>query len=349
MADQKKVTPLPRYSRFSWLNIGTLFFGLIFIYMVIYVATYMSSGKVATYEVTEGAISGNYRYTALALKTETVIPADYSGYVTYYARNGARVYSDSTVCSIHEQQSSPENERTLEELSDREKKTLKDMSSSFSLGFSDSAYQTVYNYKADLTSLLLQTAAVDDVRPGGLVNYVKAPTSGFAVFAIDGMEDLTEDELNASLFQTNEYRVDNLRLKTERFNSSDPLFKLITGETWNLYFPLTDSLRTKLQERTSIRFRFLRENTTFLAAFSIVTASDGSSYGKITLKNSLVRFVTDRYVEIELLMDSRKGLKIPASSITDSTRCLVFSLTLSEPLTTRETVAMETPAIRAMS
>ena len=319
MADQKKVTRLPRYSRFSWLNIGTLFFGLIFIYMVVYVATYLSTSRIPTYEVTEGSISGNYRYTALALKTETVIPADYSGYVTYYARNGARVFSDSTVCSVHEQKSAPENERTLEELNDRERNILKDMSSSFALGFSDSSFQTVYNFKADLTSLMLKTAQVGDVLPGGLVNYVKAPLSGFVVFAVDGMEDLTENDLNASLFQTNEYRVNNLRLNNDRFKASDPLFKLITGETWNLYFPLSDQLRTKLQEVTGIRFRFLRENTTFSAAFSIVTAADGSSYGKITLKNSLVRFVTDRYVEIELLMDSRRGLKIPSSAITDKT------------------------------
>jgi hypothetical protein len=35
------------------------------------------------------------------------------------------------------------------------------------------------------------------------------------------------------------------------------------------------------------------------------------------LKNSLVRYADDRYLEIELLMDSKKGLKIPSSAITE--------------------------------
>lgn len=45
---------------------------------------------------------------------------------------------------------------------------------------------------------------------------------------------------------------------------------------------------------------------------------NGAEYfGKITLNNSLIRYVSDRYLEIELLMNRKTGLKIPTSAIAE--------------------------------
>jgi hypothetical protein len=77
-----------------------------------------------------------------------------------------------------------------------------------------------------------------------------------------------------------------------------------------------DQLLTELADQTSIKFRFLKDNETFSASFSIIV-SNGASYGKITLDNSLVRYVTERFQEIELLMNKKSGLKIPTSAIVE--------------------------------
>ena len=100
MAD--KTRPITKYRKLSWLNIGTLLFLAIAVYMIITVILYLTASHIVSYEVTAGSISGNYRYMALALKTEEIETADYSGYVHYYARNGARIGSGMTVCSIDE-------------------------------------------------------------------------------------------------------------------------------------------------------------------------------------------------------------------------------------------------------
>ena len=74
MADKKGNTKITKYRRHSsFFNIGTLIFGAIFVYMIICMIIYVTAEHVTTYEVTAGSISGNYRYTALALKEEHVI------------------------------------------------------------------------------------------------------------------------------------------------------------------------------------------------------------------------------------------------------------------------------------
>ena len=52
--------------------------------------------------MTAGPLSGNYRFTALALKSEQVVNAGQSGTVEYYAREGGKVGSGGNVYSLNE-------------------------------------------------------------------------------------------------------------------------------------------------------------------------------------------------------------------------------------------------------
>ena len=305
------ITP---YRRRPWLNIGTILFGAIFVYMVITVIIYLTADHISSYEVTAGTISGNYRYTALAIKTEEIIPADYSGYVTYYARNAARAGAGTTICSIDENPSTASS--VTVSLSEEDYQDLNAEMASFSRNFSPSSFQSVYNFKADLEGYLLQ-ASTQDEKHEGLLNQVASPASGFVSYTIDGMENITEADLSPQLFNRTGYETTNLRLN-KQVRMGDDLYKLILGEDWVLYFQLGQQMAIRLADRSTVRFRFLKDDTTFSAGLSIIQ-SGNDYYGKITLHNSLVRYVTDRYLEIELLMDSEKGLKIPASSITTKT------------------------------
>lgn len=317
MADKNGNSKITKYRRHSsFLNIGTLIFGAIFIYMVICLIIYATADHITTYEVTAGSLSGNYRYTALALKTESVIQAPQSGTVTYYAREGAKAGSGMTVCAINENGSgvsaAPASDLTL---SAEERSDLSDTMASFTRSFDDSTYQNVYNFKADLESYILQIAQTEDGSGAGLLNQCNAPESGFVVYAVDGMETLTEDGITGDLFNQNSYQKSSLRLNTS-VKAGDDLYKLVTSENWALYFPLDSALATELEDRTTIRFRFLKDNNTFSAGFSILN-NDGEYFGKISLNSSLIRYVSDRYLEIELLMDRKSGLKVPTSAIAE--------------------------------
>ena len=319
MADRnkKKVVSFGNESRFGWLNIGTGIFVAILIYMIIYLFAYLTQDHTVSFEVTRGTISGNYRYTALALKNETVMQAAYTGKVTYYARNGAKAGSGLTVCSIDEK-GSGEALTYAAELTDEDYRQLRAAAEGFTVNFSDNSFHQVYDFKADVLGYLLQSAQSSTYTPSsGLINLVTAPESGFVVYSVDGMEELTEENITPDCFNRNQYKLTNLRLNGT-VKAGDSLYKLVTGERWSLYFPVSRELGTKLMDRTSVRFRFLKDDTTFQAPFTIMELN-GSYYGRISLNNSLIRYVSDRFLEIELLMDSKVGLKVPRSAVTERT------------------------------
>ena len=81
MTEKKKEKKIIKYRKHAGLNVGTVLFGFLFIYMVVCMILYLTSSHIAPYEVTKGTLSGNYKYTALALKSEVVVEAPESGSV----------------------------------------------------------------------------------------------------------------------------------------------------------------------------------------------------------------------------------------------------------------------------
>ncbi|MDY3249238.1 MAG: HlyD family efflux transporter periplasmic adaptor subunit [Candidatus Choladocola sp.] len=311
---KKKIT---KYRRYSFFNIGTLLFGTVFIYMIISTFMYLTETHVTAYEVRKGTITGNYRYQALALRSETVVNASQSGSVRYYVREGAKVSAGSTVCSINETGSQEPVSISDFSLDSDDAKRLQNTLSSFTINFKESAFQKTYDLKSSVENTISE---ILEENSGGYIssrNQCIAPESGFVVYRIDGYEDVTENEINSDMFDQSSYHAENLR-NQKSVTAGSPLFKEITSEEWALYFPIDSKLLTELSDNTKIRFRFLKDNVTFTAPFSIVTNGE-ESFGKISLDSSLVRYATDRYLEIELVMNKKSGLKIPSVSIVDRT------------------------------
>ena len=147
----KKVT---KYRRYSFLNIGTLLFGIVFVYMVVCIFLYLTETHVMTYEVVRGNLSGNFRYQALSLRTEEVVRASQSGSIRYYAREGSRVSADSTVCSVNESGSLDPVMYEDFEPDDREIERLHNVMSGFVTDFSENSFQRTYDMKAGIESIL---------------------------------------------------------------------------------------------------------------------------------------------------------------------------------------------------
>ncbi len=334
--DPDKITRLP-----SSLNVGTMVFGLILIYIIITLILYLTQKRIAGYEVVEGTISGNYRYSAIALKEEEIINSDVSGNITYYAREGAKANVDMVICSVGgtDSQSGDSKGTTVTDLSDEDLSEAKNELYTFAVNFNDNMFSEVYSFKADMQGVILQSTINDNAGEYVRGSY-KAPYPGFVVYATDGMEGLTAENLTSDCFNIGSYQSKNLRLNTS-VSAGDPIYKLITNDVWNLCFPVDDALKRDLEDISTIRIRFLKDNSTFSAPIEMVEGEDGT-YGKITLNTSLVRFVKDRYLEIELILSHAKGLKIPVTSITEKT----FVQIPEEYVTVNEDTASEVFLIR---
>lgn len=323
MAAKKQRKKIIKYRRLPGFNIGTIMFGIIFVYMVVCLVMYLTSDKVTAYEVTAGPLSGNYRFTALALKTEEVVSASHSGNVEYYAREGGKVGAGGSVYSLNEGGNASVKAAASSgiELDAKSLSRVRSSMSAYASNYSNSAFQNVYNFKADIEGSILELASEAVIRQmetsgaAGLVNFETAPEAGIVVYSIDGYENLTIEDVTAESFEQKNYKKENLRLNRQ-VSAGDPVYKLITDENWSLVIPLDQRLAAELADKTSVRFRFLRDGTSFNAGFSIVE-NDGAYFGKLDIGNSLSRFASDRFIEIELVLNRKSGLKIPNTAIAE--------------------------------
>ena len=330
--------PIPRF--FSSLNVGTLLFGLILVYILITLIFYLTQEHVTGYEVVRGTISGNYRYRAIALKDEEIETAKESGNLTYYAREGSKANVGMMVCAVGGIGASQNQDTSVvTDLSDADMKEAKDEMSIFAINFDRNVFSDVYDFKSDMQGVILQST-IDENAGDYVSGSYEAPVPGFVVYSTDGLEGLTADQLSEDKFDQSSYTRNNLRLRST-VSAGDPLYKLVTNDTWSVCFPVNERLKTDLEGITKISIRFLKDNISFSAPLELVPGRDGT-YGKITLKSSLVRYVTDRYLDIELILNRRKGLKIPVSAITEK----VFVRIPEEYVTENESTQNEVFLIR---
>ena len=303
------------------MNIGTMLFGMLFIYMAFSAILYLTSPKIESYQVIAGPLSRNETYTGLAIREESVHQAETSGYITYYAREGSKINADGVVYGI----SSTKTSDSQTELSTDELSSIRNQMLNFSKGFNSSNFNSTYSFKYEMEGNILQYAGVtgnstsdQNDSTSSVVSYGnqtinKADSDGIVLYSKDGYEGRTVDSLTSEDFDQNSYHETDLKIQGS-VNTGDSLYTLITDEKWSLILPLSEKQAAKLADRTAVRVKFLKDDKTQSGDFSIIEI-DGAKYGKIDFNKGLIRYASDRFLEIELVTNTVTGLKVPLSSI----------------------------------
>ena len=303
------------------MNIGTMLFGMLFIYMLFSAVLYLTSTNIESYLVISGPLSRNETYTGLVIREESVQKADTSGYITYYAREGSKINADGAVYGI----SSSKNTESSTELSSENLASIRNQMLSFSKGFNGSKFNTTYSFKYELEGNILQYAGVTgnsvSTSEDGTTSVVtygnqtisKAANDGIVLYSKDGYEGKSVESLTASDFDQNAYHETDLKTQNS-IKTGDSVYTLITDEKWSLVIPLTEKQASKLADRTVVRVKFQKDSMTQSGDFSIIEI-DGSKYGRIDFNKGLIRYASDRFLEIELVTNTVTGLKVPLSSI----------------------------------
>ena len=324
-SNQKK--KVVKYRRPWNLNIGMLIFGFIFVYILISVVTYFRSEHIVGYEVNEGSLSASNTYTGIAIREEKVITSAGNGYVNYFTREGERIGTNRLVYTIDSSgklaemmaSSGESNQLTAENL-----QALRQECISFTGSFSQLQFETAYSFKYSMEGSVLQLAStntlenIGTLNSGGASDSVQmyyAPESGIVVYSVDGYENLTPESVTADVFDKNTYQR-KLLLANELLEQGNEVYKLCTSEDWSLVIPLTDDQADQMIEETYVKVKFLKNQTESWAEFSILNNADGR-YGLLKFNNSMISFCTDRFVDIELIVEEEEGLKIPISSIVE--------------------------------
>ena len=318
-------------------NIATIIFGVLLVYMLLSAFFYLTSSHIESYQVTSGPLSRNETYTGLAVREEHVVKANSGGYVNYYAREGNKINANGAVYSLS-------STRSLESetvLSQEELSKVRSEMVSFSKGFSSSKFNKTYSFKYQLEGNILQYSGVtgqtetpaaltsedlnengtQDMVSGGTSDVVtfgnqtinKAQCDGIILYSKDGYEGKSVENVTAEDFDQNSYHETDLKT-SGKVNAGDDIYTIITDERWSLLIPLSEKQAAKLADRTYIRVKFLKDDMTQSGDFSIMEI-DGAKYGRIDFTRGLIRYASDRFLEIELVTNTVTGLKIPLSSI----------------------------------
>lgn len=103
-----------------------------------------------------------------------------------------------------------------------------------------------------------------------------------------------------------------------KISSGSPAYRLITSENWSVVIPLKKDTAKEFQKSDlqNVQVRIDKDSEKMWSAFSVLER-DGNFYGVLTFDNSMIRYASERFLNIELILEDECGLKIPKSAVVE--------------------------------
>lgn len=317
-----------KYRKRRSFNIGIFVFLIIFIYVFISVCMYFTKDHLTIYEVKQGSTSDDYVFTGLIFRDEEIVQSKTAGYINYYHRDGDRIAKNSTIYSIDENKSAYDlidGSDDSSSLTADDSADIKKDITSFQKKYNDSNFQTAYDFKYDIQNTVLEIvndkklsnleSALDDNGTSNTLQVVKSASSGVITYYTDNMETLTIDTVTAENFDSKDYKKTQLRTN-DIIEKNTPVYKLVKSDTWNILLLLDKDQYKQLSESESVKVTFTDNGLT--ATLPISVYQKGADYfARLDLSKYMIQFINQRYIKLEIAINSASGLKIPVSSIVE--------------------------------
>lgn len=316
-----------RYTESFKINIGTIIYIIIFIYILIRVIMSVSKESLSIYEVQNSYIDTNISATALIVRSEELVNADSSGYVSYYVRDGEKIGKGKTIYTIDETGSVYEKIKDADSedlsMSNEALTEIRTRISNFENYFNYSDFSEVYNFRYDIENAVLEltnealieklTSLGDKDANSSTYKQIRTKDAGIVTYYKDGFENFDINNFKASDINKNNYKKTTLKTG-DIINAGDPVYKLITSENWYLIAPISEKEAKSLADKDTVRINIHNSSKNVTCNFEL-TKKDGSNFIIITLNQQMVNYISERYIDIVILMEQNNGLKIPNSSI----------------------------------
>ena len=324
--EQNRNNKIVKYRKPLNINIGMVIFTVILLYIVICVFMYFTQKHVEGHQVTVGALSTNNIYKGIAIRDEEIITAEQAGYINYYAREGERVGVGNLVYTLDESGRLAEylnTEVSGSTLTSQDLAELKSEILGFVNNFDPEYFSTVYDFKYNVQGTVMKLANanilenIDAINQSGiaeLISFCNAPDTGIVIYSIDGYENKTPAELTKEDFEVRDYEKTQL-ISNELIAQGDPVYKLSTNEDWSIMIQTDSEKADELVEKEFVKVKFLKNQDTSWGEVFRHTNEAGDTFVELKFNNSMVTFCTDRFIDIELILEDETGLKIPNSSI----------------------------------
>jgi len=210
-------------------------------------------------------------------------------------------------------------------LTDKDLSELKTEILGFVNSFDHEEFASVYDFKNSVQGMVQKLSSanildnIDKINSSGvseLVSLCTAPATGIVVFSTDGYEQVQLEDMTEELFDTKKYEKTQL-INNELVASGDPVYKISEDEDWSIVIPVDADKEKELLDAEYVNVKFLKNQDTSWGKVSSFTNPDGDIFVMLTFTNSMVTFCTDRFIDVELILEGEAGLKIPNSSIVE--------------------------------
>lgn len=305
-------------------NLGTVVFFVLLIYFVVVSLIYLQKDPITICEVTEKKMSDDNSMLGFALREEKLYQTSSSGSIAYYTGKGQKVGKNCPLFTVDAVGSFSEyvsNVKVSDKTSVRDVDNVRDIISNYRNNYNSSEYYDVYDFKYMLESSMLSSVSDaiitefqnNNAVDSGSFSIVNSNESGIVSYWFDGYENVTKETINASYFDINDsYKKVNLKT-TDTVSSGDNVCKIATSGTWNIIVKLDEKQYKKMEEKDRVGLRFCEDNLETTARYELFTV-DSDYFACLTLSNFLERYIDERYIKLELYLNSVEGLKIPRSS-----------------------------------
>ena len=326
MTTDKKENNVIKYPKTKQLNIGIVIFGIIFVYLLATIIMYITAPRITVYEVRQGSILKDNAYTGLAVREETVVYADTPGYINFYAEDNSKVKVGTKIYTLSSEKLEFEQESVVEpeqSLSNEEKHSLFLKIQSYNNQFQESDFSSTYQLKTELQGLLnkitsqSKTDQINNLISSGRYSDLVVKTAakdGILVCFTDGMEGLTKENISREHLKKSNYKKNELSSNQE-VSAGEPIYKLVTNDKWNLLIEVSEATKSALKDKKTVKVNFKKDNQEMKASISFLEQFDIPVLC-LSFDNSMIRYINDRFLDIELILEDESGLKIPKSAET---------------------------------
>lgn len=322
---QANSSNIRKYHKPLNINIGMIIFGVMFIYIIICIIMYTRTEHLNGYEVKMGSLTVNNVYRGIALREEMLCKAIDAGYAYYFVPEGTHVACGDLVYAVDSSSNLAElmNDTSEEKkLTNSDYNSLKTKIANYTSSFNETEFSTVYDFKYDLQSEVakLNNQAVlnamnEMTETTGIIKGY-AEKAGAVVFSSDGYEDLKPQEITLKSFDEEAY-TKNQYLAANRFGKNDDIYKLVTKEDWEVVIQVDSERVPELQEAEYVKVKFMKDQYETSGKVTVYGSDEeeGITFVGLTFTTSMINYIMDRFVDIELVLEEKTGLKIPNSAI----------------------------------
>ena len=274
-----------------------------------------------------GSLTVNNVYRGIALREETLYESIDAGFVYYFVPEGTHVACGDLVYAVDSSSNLAElmNETTEENnLTNDDYNSLKTKIINYRSSFDEAEFSTVYDFKYDLQSEVAKLnnqavlSAMNEMTETNGISKCYADRAGEVVFSSDGYETLTPQEITLESYKEENYSK-NQYLAANRFGKNDNVYKLVTSEDWEVVIPVDTERVPDLQEAEYVKVKFMKDQyeTSGRVAVYGVDEENGVTFVGLKFTTSMINYITDRFVDVELVLEEKTGLKIPNSAIAE--------------------------------